>query len=169
MKKLLSIGCIFLIILLSFLAINTVQAVTEDYETYLNIDYPNTNAIDTDTLEINGWVLSTCSDRTIQILLDGTVQDVDIPTRERPDVLSAVSGYGGADTNAEPGFKATLDLSNVSDGEHTLTIRILANTGEILAEENRNLNIQKYQTYLNIDYPNTNYIDTNTLEINGWN
>ena len=168
MKKLLSIGCIFLIILLSFLAINTVQAATEDYETYLNIDYPNTNAIDTDTLEINGWVLSTCSDRTIQILLDGTVQDVDIPTRERPDVLSAVSGYGGADTNAEPGFKATLDLSNVSDGEHTLTIRILANTGEILAEENRNLNIQKYQTYLNIDYPNTNYIDTNTLEINGW-
>ena len=167
MKKLYYIGCIFLIILLSFLAINTVQATTQDYETYLNLDYPNTNHIDTDTIEINGWVLSTCSDRTIQILLDGIVQDVDIPTRERPDVINAIPGYGGLETNAKPGFKASLDLSTIPDGEHTLTIRVLTNGGEILAEENRNLTIQKYQTYLNLDYPSTNYIDTNTLEING--
>ena len=168
MNKLCYIGCIFLIILLSFLAINTVQAETVNYETYLNLDYPTTNYINTDMLEINGWVLSTCSDRTIQILWDGEIQDIDITTRERPDVLNAIPGYGGADTNAEPGFKANLDLSDVIDGEHTLTIRILTKAGEILAEETRNLTIQKYQTYLNLDYPNTNYIDTNTLEINGW-
>ena len=168
MNKLCYIGCIFLIILLSFLAINTVQAETVNYETYLNLDYPTTNYINTDMLEINGWVLSTCSDRTIQILWDGEIQDIDITTRERPDVLNAIPGYGGADTNAEPGFKANLDLSDVIDGEHTLTIRILTKAGEILAEETRNLTTQKYQTYLNLDYPNTNYIDTNTLEINGW-
>ena len=169
MKKILYIGCVFLIILLSFLLINTVKATTENYETYLNIDYPSTSYVDTDKLEINGWVLSTCSDRTIQILLDGTLQNVEILTRERTDVLTAIPGYGGIETNKEPGFKATLDLKNVKDGSHTVTIRILTKNKDIvLAEETRNLNIQKYQTYLNLDYPATNYIDTNKLEINGW-
>ena len=136
----------------------------QKYQTYLNVDYPSTGQIDTDILEINGWVLSTCGDRTIQILLDGKLQNIEIPTRERPDVLSAVSGYGGIETNKEPGFKATLDLKNVKDGFHTVTIRILTkNKDAVLAEETRNLNIQKHQTYLNLDYPATNYIDTNKL------
>ena len=96
------------------------------------------------------------------------MQKVDIPTRKRPDVLSAIPGYGGAATNAEPGFKATLDLSNVKDGAHTLTIRIVAPNGEVLAEETRNLDIYKYPTYLNIDLPSNNYVGSTELEINGW-
>ena len=170
MKKICYIGCIFLMILLSFLVVNTgeVQAQTANYETCLHLDYPSTNYIDEDKIEINGWVLSTYKDRTIQILLDGIVQDVDILTRERPDVLEAVPGYGGLETNAMPGFKATLDMRNVKDGNHTLTIRILTNNGETLAEETRNLVLQKYQSNLYLDYPSTNYIDTDEIEINGW-
>lgn len=138
------------------------------YQTCLNIDYPNTSQIRKDSLYIDGWVMSTCDSKKIEIYMDGKLQQPEIITRKRPDVISVINGYGTLTENPEPGFKTTLDLKQIDDGNHTLKIRVVSGTGEELSSVTKNITIQKYQTNLNIDYPKTDYINSDKLYIDGW-
>ena len=144
------------------------EAKTVEDKTYLNIDYPNTEAINSDSLYIDGWVMSTNAGKSIEIYIDGKIQQANIVTRKRPDVIAVIEGYGTIEENPEPGFKTTLDLKNIKDGEHTLTIKSVSSTGKELAVVNKKIKVNKYQTYLNIDYPNINKINQDSLYIDGW-
>ncbi len=147
---------------------DTPKAKTSEDKTYLNIDYPNTEAINSDSLYIDGWVMSTNADKSLEIYIDGEIQQTNIVTRKRPDVIAVIEGYGTLAENPEPGFKTTLDLKQIDDGNHTLKIRVVSENGEELASETKNINIQKYQTQLNIDYPKKDYINSDELYIDGW-
>lgn len=147
---------------------NKIQEKTEEDKTYLNIDYPNTEAINSESLYIDGWIMSTNANKNLEIYIDGEIQQANITTRKRPDVIAEINGYGTLAENPEPGFKTTLDLKNIEDGEHTLTIKSVSSTGKELAVVNRKIKVNKYQTYLNIDYPNTNQINQDSLYIDGW-
>ncbi len=73
--------------------------------------------------EIQGWIMTEYAGAETQIFLDNTRIYTTITRQVRPDVLSSISGYGNISTNGKPGFKATIDLTNVSKGIHTLKIR----------------------------------------------
>ena len=147
---------------------NMLKMQTEEDKTYLNIDYPNTEIINSHRLYIDGWIMSTNADKKLEIYIDGKIQQADIITRKRPDVIAVINGYGTLAENPEPGFKTTLDLKNIKNGEHTLTIKSVSNTGKELAVVNKKIKVNKYQTCLNIDYPNTKQIRQDSLYIDGW-
>ncbi len=147
---------------------STKKFTLKKYNTNLNIDYPNTSQINQDSMEINGWVMSTVPNKTIKIYIDNQLQQVNLAMRERPDVHKAIKGYGTVAQNPTPGFKTTLSLKKISDGNHTLKIEVLSNTGEILTTYLKNFNLKKYSTKLNIDYPNTSQCNQDSMEINGW-
>ncbi len=151
----------------------TLQSITKNitlkkYPSTLYLDYPNTSSINQDTLYIDGWVMSTYANKTIEIYIDGNLQEANIETRARADVHSAIKGYGTLTENPKPGFKTTLNLKNISDGKHTLEVKSISDTGEVLASEKKEFTLKKYNTYLNIDYPNTTQINADSMEINGW-
>ena len=79
-------------------------------------------------------------------MIDGQEQEIiQTTTRPRPDVISAVPGYGGIDTNAQPGYSTTIDVSDKEDGKYTLKVQIVSSTGEVLTEDTR-------QIYIHINY-----------------
>ena len=87
--------------------------------------------------------MSTNVDKRIKIYIDGKIQQANIVTRKRPDVIAVIKGYGTLVENPEPGFKTTLDLKNIKDGEHTLTIKSVSGTGKELAVVNKKIKVSK--------------------------
>ena len=111
--------------------------------------------------------MSNYKDKIIEIKVDGMEQEVE--TRERPDVISAIEGYGGIERNPEPGFKVLMDVSNFEDGIHTMSVRILTQDGKVLAEETRNFTLVKYPTMIYIDTPSQGHITgRDTINLSGW-
>ena len=60
---------------------------------------------------------------------------------EREDVLNAIPGYGGRDTNPTPGFTAKISAKNFGVGNHTLKIVNLNNMGEVITSYTKNIYI----------------------------
>lgn len=58
----------------------------------------------------------------MKIYIDGKDTKIDLSKRTaRPDVLSAIQGYGGAKINPKPGFEGILDISSYTNGKHNIT------------------------------------------------
>ena len=63
---------------------------------------------------------------------------------KREDVLAIVKGYGDKNTNQQPGFNVTIDISKYSKGEHTITVKTISvATNEILAQKSVKVTLNK--------------------------
>ena len=80
---------------------------------------------------IHGWAIAESGVKTLELLLDGTVSIPAEYGRRRPDVLTAFPTYAHADTS---GFTATLDTSSLTDGPHSLVLKLHTNRGNVLTE-----------------------------------
>ena len=109
MKKIKYLSIIF--ILLLFFIPSNAKTATND-KTYLWIDYPKTSQINQTEMEVNGWVMSTYSNKKVKIYVDGKQRQEKIETRARGDVHAAIKGYGTIKENPEPGFKSILNLKD---------------------------------------------------------
>ena len=89
--------------------ITKVEITKANGETY--IDSPTTK-VEGKSLYIQGWAMSTAN-TNIKVYLDETEITDQIERYERADVINAIKGYGGIVTNPTPGFKGTIDVSNI--------------------------------------------------------
>ena len=116
------------------------------------IDNPLDNALG-ETIKINGWVMSTNNNNSIEIQIDGNNVG-NVERYQRNDVLKAITGYGDITTNPLPGYLAFYNASNLNDGKHFLKVTIKdANTNEILQTKEKQFNLKKYKTKTHIYYP----------------
>ena len=137
------------------------------YDGFVQLDKPTGNVTATTNIEIQGWAISEDIDATVEIHFNGQTY---IPERQaRTDIFSVVGGFGGQATNPTPGYKITIDATNISDGTHTLSIIIKSRMGDIIEQYDRNINLKKYLGYITIDYPQAGTNNKNSLYIQGWN
>ena len=138
------------------------------YESLITVDFPNPGNVNkNDNLFIRGWVMSEDRDTTVKLYLDNKEIVEPIDRHEREDVLQAISGYGGRETNSLPGYSATVDLSNYSTGYHTLTIKIFNHLNEEFNRYDKTLYIYDgFDLGIDVSQHNGN-IDWNTVKSSG--
>lgn len=156
--------------------LNTQEVITEKalkfvlkkYKYKMNLEEPSISNISGTSLKIGGWFLASSSSIGVKAYIDDfMIESFDRENRE--DVLKNISGYGSSDTNKMPGFKKIIDLSLFDDGKHLLKIQLINNvTKEVLSEEKKYINLQKYKSRLFIEEPSVSVIDSNSLTVSGW-
>ena len=142
--------------------------ISKKYETLLNFELPVVNQTYKTTLKLNGWVMSEDKDATIEAYLDGQKIEEKFLRYKRMDVITAIKGYGGYINNPTPGFDLDINTSKIKDGIHKIKLNIISRDGEILATQEKTINIKKYEGKLNIDIPSANQVEKSKLKVNGW-
>ena len=143
----------------------------ESYKARTYIDSPKQNAnIEGTKLVVQGWIMSDDLSRDVKIFLDDKEQQIiQTTTRTRPDVISAVPGYGGINKNLEPGYSATIDVSKIKSGKYKLKVQVISRNGEILTEQTRDIFIENYRARTYIDSPKQeSVIEGTSLAVQGW-
>ncbi len=143
----------------------------QKYKTSLWIDWPNVNERVGTKVKIHGWVMSNLKDKNVKIYMDNESTDITdkIKRYDRPDVKNYVKGYGTPEQNPLAGFDGEVDTSNLKDGKHKIIVKVInAKTNEIMVQDTREFNVQKYKTSICIDFPYQGANYRNTLNIHGW-
>ena len=118
----------------------------------VNIDTNLDSTIDEKNFTISGWAMSNTENTTLNAYIDGEKIDSTVTYYERDDIDEI--GYGGIENTPEPGFDMDLDITNISDGNHTLELRLVDETGTEIASTSKNITIDKttvgvkYQTHV---------------------
>ena len=163
-----------IIIITSLVGIMGTQVNASDLGTFYIDSQYNCKTFQGSSVLINGWIMTSDTTSKMKIYIDGKDTNVDLSKRtKRPDVLSAIKGYGGALANPNPGFEGILDISSYTKGEHTVTYRLEQANGVKIYEENYQVifdNVAKGT--FDIDNPNIYGATPTTkeaeLKINGW-
>ena len=159
-----------MLVLLAIVALSIGKEAKSNSSTLLWVDTPGEDRVVKDTLYINGWNLSEEADRYIKVTVDGEDFSVNIRFEKRDDVLKSVSGFGGVETNATPGFYGNIDLKQYADGKHKLVISVLSKKNDHeLAKREISFVTRQYGTLIWIDSPAQNSKVKNKLNIQGWN
>lgn len=150
----------------------------QKYQGRMYIDFPNRQDIfvkpDDDKIEISGWAVSNDAQATVRVLLDRRVLG-NCNRSKRDDIDRLISPeYGGAILSPNAGFCYILDTHSVVSGNHIITVQELSRYGELITEREVQIQIQnqKYQGRMYIDFPNTQNIfvkpDNDKIEVSGW-
>ena len=159
-----------MLVLLAIVALSIGKEAKSNSSTLLWVDTPGEDRVVKDTLYINGWNLSEEADRYIKVTVDGEDFSVNIRFEKRDDVLKSVSGFGGVETNATPGFYGNIDLKQYADGKHKLVISVRSKKNDHeLAKKEISFITRQYGTLIWIDSPAQNSKVKNKLNIQGWN
>ena len=137
----------------------------EAYKTQTYIDYPLVNQEMTDTLRVQGWVMSN-TNTTLKAYVD--YQEIELDRVERYDVLHSITGYGDISTNPTPGFYKNVDIKPYGYGGHILKINVLDSNSNIIQSTSRTFIKTSPKTKTNIDYPLVNEEVSDNLRIIGW-
>lgn len=120
-------------------------------------------------IKIGGWYLSLNTNNTLKVFIDGKEINSTINRVERPDVIKAITGYGGSDINPKPGFSTEYNLKNYKDGNHTITIKVLdKKTNQVIGEGSTTITLKKYDGIIHIESPTTNKLVNRNMKIGGW-
>ena len=120
-------------------------------------------------LNIDGWLMTDDIEAQLKIYIDGQEQQI-IETKrtERKDVISAITGYGSQTQNPAPGYSLKINLENIKDGSHELSLKVISREGIIIAEDARTIKIEKYKAKMYLENPYGNKIVKPEFEIGGW-
>lgn len=162
--------CFLLVIIFIFVARTKVYGVEEEKaRIYIDTPADNVEYMVKKELNIEGWVMSNAKNVNLKVYIDSEEQIIKRTTKkERPDVIKAIIGWGTAEQNPEPGFETVIDCSKISDGKHSLSVRVYSDDGQILASNERKINIQKYVAKTYIDIPENKSKIKEKLEVEGW-
>lgn len=166
--KLLIILLLILIAIILFKNANVI-AIDENYLAKTYIDNPKSNSIENGVMNIEGWIMSNDIQSKIKIYIDEEEQIIENFNRsEREDVLKSMQGYGGKDENPTPGFSCTININNLTEGKHTLKVKVFSRDDILLAEHSRTFKIEKYVSKMYIDSVGKNDILKVGDVIQGW-
>ncbi len=172
-KTAMAFFCSFLILMTGFTSTITVMAGTNgNSPAIVCIDTPTSNsALSNNTLNVSGWSLEKSGVKQVQVSVDNAVSQNATIGISRLDVDAVHPGYTGGKNS---GYSYNLDMTSLSIGKHTITIKSTGNDGVVTAN---NVNISKVPTIgksmpqmVDIDTPSNNsYISSgNTLSVVGW-
>ena len=105
-----------------------------------------TEPIYENSVKITGWAMVNTQNTKLETYIDNTKVENNVTYYENNKITEI--GYGGIENTPKPAFDMNVDLSKISDGEKTLTIKLVSNTGEELATETKKINIQKEAIHL---------------------
>ena len=113
--------------------------------------------------------MSENEDAKINLYIDGEDYSSYLQRVERQDVWNAIKDYGGKEKNPLPGFKANIDLTNIKDGKHTVTLHIISPlTNETIFKQERTIQVNKYESTMMLDYPKQGEMKKTDLYVEGW-
>ena len=137
------------------------------YDTKLEIDSPLTNSIKKRTIDIQGWIMTEDLNGTIRLYMDDMeIDSSKIERYERDDVIKSISGYGGKELNPTPGFRTTIDSTNMKDGIHIFSVKFISSE-KTSTTYSSIFKIKKYDAKINFDSPRLNHF-TSSINIKGW-
>lgn len=136
------------------------------YKTLLNVESPNNLKVNSNSVKVSGWIMSTNKNQALRIKVD---EDIYEPTRfNRKDVINAIKDYGNEIENPTPGFEKVIDLSKYKNGNHTILVEAYDNrNNKILATKKMTITLNKYKSLLNIETSNNSNAKT-SVNIEGW-
>ena len=141
----------------------------EKYKARTYIESPAQGTIVENTLEIGGWLMSEDNSTQIRLLVDGIEQkNIKFDRTKRDDVIEAVKGFGNAEQNPLPGYNTQIDLSYLKDGKHVVTIEVISITGDVIASDTRNVEVDKYIADASIESPVIMGQVKSELIVSGW-
>lgn len=126
------------------------------------LDDPISGSTLRETQNIRGWFLDESGVEKIEVLVDGTLAGQATYGDARPDVLKAYPHFN----NGNAGFHYALDTTRFSDGQHTVSIRILRNNGIVTSLPDRIIRIENTLGFL--DNPIFGSTLRGTQNVRGW-
>lgn len=156
---------IILIVLCSIFFNRTVLA--ENNDTVIKMEYPVINYQYNTIAYLQGYVLSKNSNISVNLKIDGNQVKNNLVRYDRSDINKLVTEYG-KENNTKPGFYSTLDLTSLKDGKHTIEFVATSSNGNIVATESKIVDIKKYNSEVNLEYPIVNYKYKNILYLQGY-
>ncbi|SMC20925.1 hypothetical protein SAMN02745134_01149 [Clostridium acidisoli DSM 12555] len=171
--KAIAFFCSFLILISGFASTTIVMADTNgNSPSIVCIDTPISNyKLSDNKLNVSGWSLDKSGVKGVQVSVDsGAAQNATIG-QLRTDVDKFYPGYTGGKNS---GYSASLDVSSLSTGAHTVTVKSAGNDGTVTSQ---NVVIYKVPVgsknmpqYVDIDTPSNgfNLATTGTLNVAGW-
>jgi hypothetical protein len=129
-----------------------------------NIDEPRLNEeITGNVLTVRGWALSKVGIAKVETVIDnGQIHEISYGGF-RPDVYNVFRDYN----NQNSGFNSNIDISNLSYGKHTLTMRFIDGKGVIT--QSNTITFEIPTTLFNVDEPfSGQFVENNTLTVRGW-
>lgn len=141
----------------------------QKYASHISFDHPTINSRVRESMTIDGWYLTSYQNNILEIYINDQKIDTPIKRTARDDVHRAMNnGYGGKTTNPTPGFSTTVDMTSYPDGVYTLSLQIknADNPNEMIRQEQRTINLKKYDTFLHVDHPNV--LVDEMMTVDGW-
>ena len=117
------------------------------YDGNMFIDSPQNNQKyvrpDNKNIVLNGWAVSNDSNDYLNILIDGKKINSTIKRFLREDVDRLISPkYGGNALTPNAGFQASVDISNLNKGTHTIKVQEFSRYGDLIFETTKTINIE---------------------------
>ncbi len=128
-----------------------------------SIDAPANNSIIKGDTVVRGWFIDGSGVAKIEVLVDGKIIGQAQYGSARTDVEKAYPEY----KNANSGYQFTLDTRNLTNGQHSLTVRETGNNGTS-KELNRLVNVQNFPAKGSIDTPTYGSMIKGDSLVRGW-
>lgn len=140
--------------------------VIKKYKGKLNLESPIRSTFNS-TFIVSGWEMSESSDSIIEVLIDNNNYGFNIDRFSRGDVVNSIKGYGDESVNQTAGFESKVNLINISEGKHVLTVKLRSKYGDILDSITKEIFIyNKLYFGVDISYYQSN-VDFKTLKNEG--
>ncbi|MBT2658643.1 glucosaminidase domain-containing protein [Bacillus sp. ISL-18] len=128
-----------------------------------NIETPIAGANLNGVSIVQGWFLDGSDVAKIEVLIDGKLVGQAQYGISRPDVAKVYPDY----QNTNAGYQYSLNTTNLSNGQHTLSIRETGGTG-VVTELTRVVNVTNLPTKGTIEAPAAGSTVTGNTDIHGW-
>lgn len=170
MKKIKILFTIILTLLLLITGVKIPTSIAEGESVAKVYVETSNNTLFTEELIINGWVMSNDTNAEIKVYVDNQEKEIQEITRiEREDVISAIQGYGGKETNPKPGYSLKLNINDITDGTHNIEVRVVTTNGDILDSKSRTIVVEKYKAKAYIESPKTSQlVKADQITVSGW-
>ncbi|MDQ0200333.1 Ig-like domain-containing protein [Neobacillus ginsengisoli] len=128
------------------------------------IDTPTVGSTIKGNSNVNGWFLDGSGVSKIDVLVDGTTIGTAQYGSTRLDVQKVYPDY----QNANSGFQYTLNTFNVTNGQHSLTVRETGNNGTTNVLQSQIVNVQNLPAIGSIDTPAGGSTISGDSTVRGW-
>ncbi|EKN71340.1 cell wall hydrolase/autolysin [Neobacillus bataviensis LMG 21833] len=127
------------------------------------IDSPKNSSTIKGEMEVRGWFLDVSGVSKIEVLIDGTSIGEAKYGEPRNDVAKVYPEY----QNANSGYNFTLNTKNLTNGQHTLTVRETGINGTTNLQS-ITVNVQNPPAKGYIDTPKNGSTIKGEIDVNGW-
>ena len=97
----------------------------------------------TEKLRVAGWAISNDKNAKIKLYINGACWIQDMNRVSRADVDKISGEYGGTGTTPKAGFDETIEIVNLPEGTHILTVEQVSSNGKVLSRADTTITIQR--------------------------